>query len=81
MAETKKQIPVSVPDTANTKAIEHKLSPEIAKEFELAGGMHPTIVILEKKYGGETVDFRTMTLAQAKELAKLEGFPYLKKKT
>ena len=57
----------------------NQLSPAIAAHFELRL-LHPGKHILDTRYGGLEVDFRTITLARAQELASLPGFPYLVKK-
>lgn len=66
-----------------------KLSEEVAAEFELAGGAQPGVMKLPDHYGGQTVDWRTITLAEARELIKnaanckiekFRTFKYLKAK-
>ena len=57
----------------------NQLSPAIAAHFELRL-LHPGKHILDTRYGGLEVDFRTITLARAQELASLPGFPYLVKR-
>jgi len=61
-----------------------RLSKEVAEKYELAG-VGGGVVILQKKWGGATVNFSTMTLAQAEKLVALkvdkETFPYLKEKS
>src|SRR5689334_1837628 len=71
--------------------VEHKLSPAVAEKYELSEDMQPTRAILGhgwgKKWTGQEVDFRTMSLKTADELASLkheetgEEFPFLIKKS
>jgi len=75
------------------KSNENKLSSEVAEKYELVG-IPPAGVVLPKRFGGDYVDFRKMTLAQAEALMKRkakakdkdgkeieEAFPYLKLKS
>ncbi len=55
------------------------LLPEVAAEFEML--IHePGNIHLPDRFGGKTVDFRSITLETARSLAAMEGFPYLKRK-
>lgn len=58
------------------EATNKMLSDEVAAKYDLKG-VSGGKCILPERYGRKTVDFSTMTLAQAEELVKLEGFPYL----
>lgn len=58
------------------EATKRPLSEEVAAKYEIKG-VSGGKCILPERFGRKAVDFSTMTLAEADELANLKDFPYL----